>query len=149
MYKKIVLYISVLFCLSLQAFAQNPGIDSLKNVITHSENDSTKVYTLLALSKEFFSINLGQSIIYATEALDLSVKLKFNPGLALAYKNIGIAKYMEGKYLASVENYEQSLVLFDTLKDNNGIANILSNEGAVYFNQADYEKALDLSLIHI
>lgn len=145
-YKKVIFCIYILFCFTGQAFAQSEKIDSLKNVIAHSQDDSIKVEALLALSKEFFSIGPDESINYAVEALDLSIKLKFKPGQALAYKNIGIAKYMEGKYLESVENYEEALALFDSLKDKNGVANILSNEGAVYFNQADDEKALELYL---
>ena len=146
MYKKIVLLYFIFFFLSTSCFSQNFQIDSIKKVLSVAKEDSLKVNSLLSLSREFFSIGPEAAINYAVQARDLAQKLKYKNGLAYAYKNIGIAYYMQGSYLESIDNYEQSLALFDSLKDNNGIANILSNEGAVYFNQADYEKALELYL---
>jgi class 3 adenylate cyclase len=48
--------------------------------------------------------------------------------------------------VVSIENYERSLALFDSLNDKAGVANILSNEGSVFFNKGDDEKALELNL---
>jgi len=146
MNKKFLLLAIISFLTTLPSIAQNPQIDSLKKVIADSKEDSFKVNALLSLSKEFFSISPEQSVNYGFEARDLAEKILFKPGIAYAYKNVGIAFYILGKYLASIDNYEQSLKVFDSLKDNVGIANILSNEGAVYFNQADDEKALELYL---
>lgn len=146
MNKKILLINFIFFLLSTPCFAQNFKIDSIKKSLSTAKADSSKVNSLLALSKEFFSLAPEEAINYANNAKNLALKLDYKRGLALAYKNLGIGNYMQSNYLASIDNYEQALALYEFLKDKNGIANILSNEGAVYFNQADDEKALELYL---
>jgi class 3 adenylate cyclase len=136
----------IVFLLSTQCIAQGLKIDSIKKIIAGEKSDSAKVNSLLALSREFYSISPEEAINYATTAKDLAQKTDFKRGLAYAYKNIGIAYYMLGNYISSIENYDRSLALFDTLNDKAGVANILSNEGSVYFNQGDDEKALELNL---
>lgn len=145
--KKINLFTGLFFFLfSFQCFSQNVKIDSIIKNLQAAKEDSSKVHSLLLLSNEFLSTAPSETVNYAVQARDLSKKLNFIKGEAKAYKYIGIAYYVQGNYLESIENYEQSLALYDSLKDTNGIANILSNEGAVYFNQADDEKALELYL---
>lgn len=126
--------------------SQSFQIDSIKRVISAQKDNRQKVNSFLSLSKEFFSISPEEAINYATTAKDLAQKIDFKSGLAYAYKNIGIAYYVLGNYIAALENYDHSLALFDTLKDKAGVANILSNEGSVYFNKGDDEKALELNL---
>lgn len=145
MKKKDLLFLFIFF-LSTQCFAQNPQIDSIKKVLSVAKEDSVKVNSLLALSREFFSISPSEAINYATEARDLAEAIKFKKGIAYAYKNIGIGYYMQAKSLESLANYDKALAIFDSLGDKVGVANILSNEASLYFNQADDEKALDLNL---
>lgn len=143
---KKLLFSLLIFLFSTQAYSQNIEIDSLKKLLSVEKKDSVKVNILLGLSQEFFSSGPEEAINYATQARDLADKINYTDGKARAYKFIGIAYYMQGNFLASIDNYEQSLAIFRELDDKNGIANILSNEGAVYFNQADEEKALELYL---
>lgn len=143
--KKISYYFILLF-LSTQSIGQSLRIDSIKKVISTQSVDSQKVNSLLSLSKEFFSISPEEAINYAITARDLAQKTDFKSGLAYSYKNLGIAYYMLGNYVASIENYERSLAIFDSLNDKTGVANILSNEGSVFFNKGDDEKALELNL---
>lgn len=143
--KKISYYFILLF-LSTQSIGQSLRIDSIKKVISTQSVDSQKVNSLLSLSKEFFSISPEEAINYAITARDLAQKTDFKSGLAYSYKNLGIAYYMLGNYVVSIENYERSLAIFDSLNDKTGVANILSNEGSVFFNKGDDEKALELNL---
>lgn len=143
---KKIFYCSILFFLSTQCIGQAVQIDSIKKVISSQKDDSIKVNSLLSLSREFFSVSPEEVINYATTARDLAQKIDYRKGMAYAYKNIGIGYYTLGNYVASIENYDKSLALFDTLKDKSGQANILSNEGSVYFNKGDDEKALELNL---
>lgn len=146
MRKKIVFYVFILFSFSTQCIAQNAQIDSIKKVLSAAKEDSLKVNSLLALSKEFFSASPQEAINYATEAKALAEKIHYKSGLAYSYKNIGIGYYMQADYIESLGNYDKSLAIFDSLGDKVGVANILSNEASIYFNQADDEKALELNL---
>ncbi|RNI40212.1 adenylate/guanylate cyclase domain-containing protein [Hanamia caeni] len=139
-------YYFILLLLSTQSIAQSSKIDSIKKVISGQSIVTEKVNSLLSLSREFYSISPEEAINYATTARDLAQKAQYKNGLAYAYKNLGIAYYMLGNYVVSIENYERSLALFDSLNDKAGVANILSNEGSVFFNKGDDEKALELNL---
>ncbi len=139
-------FLILLTIFSITCFGQNPEIDSIKRVLSGAQNSQLKVSTLLALSKEYFSISPDESISYANSALDLAKKINDRKGVAYAYKNIGIAYYMQAQYIESLENYDKALAVFDSLNDKVGIANILSNQASIYFNQADEEKALELNL---
>lgn len=121
-------------------------IDSLKKALLSQKDDSLKVETLLAISKEYLGKDPFQSILFANNAKSLSQKIKYLHGEAYSYKGIGLVNVMQGKYVESIENYEKALAIFDSLGDKRGQANILSNQGTVYFNQADDAKALELFL---
>ncbi len=146
MVKKDLLFCLLFFFLYSHCLSQNSPIDSIKKVISGSKEDSSKVNSLLSLSRLFFSISPQEAINYATEAKDLAMKINLHKDLAYAYKNIGIGYYMQANYVESLENYNKSLAIFDSLDDKVGVANILSNEASLYFNQADDEKALELNL---
>ena len=146
MHKNVLLFFYIFCFLSTQCIAQNYRIDSIKKVLSVAKEDSLKVNSLLSLSKEFYNTAPQDAVFYALQAKDLALRIKYKPGLAYSYKNIGVANYMLGNFVESINNYELSLAVFDSLNDKIGIANILSNEGAVYFNKADDEKALELYL---
>ncbi|MEZ5083272.1 MAG: tetratricopeptide repeat protein [Bacteroidales bacterium] len=137
----ILFYAVTVFC-----FSQTQEIDSLKSILDTSEEDSTKVNTLIELSKKFYRAAQEEDLSYATEALDLAKKIKFKTGLAYAYKSIGLAYYFRSKFLEAAKNWELSLVIFREINDKNGISNMLNNLGAVYFNEGEDVKALDYYL---
>ena len=126
--------------------SQSKQIDSLKLIISNNIEDSNKVNNLLLLSKYYFSINPTQSIKFCEEAKAISNKLKYTKGLALSHKNIGIANYMQSKYVEAIQNWNISLEIYKGLEDKIGQSNILSNLGAIYFNQADDTKAIEYYL---
>jgi class 3 adenylate cyclase/Tfp pilus assembly protein PilF len=136
----------VALAFTLATYAQSNAIDSLKKVIAKSPLDSNKVLSLLALSKEYLSTDPAEALVFASNATTIAKSISFAKGLAFGYKAIGLVHTMQGNYIEAIENYELSLSMFDSLGDKKGQANILSNEGTVFFNQADDEKALELYL---
>lgn len=143
--KKGILVFLIAF-LSANCFAQNSEIDSLKSILSKAKDDSFKVNSLLALSKAYFSLSPEESIFYAESARDLAKRIHYPNGEAYAYKNIGIVDYMQVQYLEALGNYDKALAIFDSLGNKVGMANILSNQASIYFNQADDDKALELNL---
>jgi adenylate cyclase len=129
-----------------QDFAQQKLIDSLVKVIANAKEDTLKVNSINALSKAYFSTKPSESVRYATEAKLLSEKLKYKRGLALSYKNIGIAYYQQGIYTSAISNWDEAMAVWNSVGDKVGVSNMLSNEGSVYFNQGDDAKALELYL---
>lgn len=137
----------MIFCfLNFQCLSQSKQIDSLRLIISKDKEDSNKVNNLLLLSKCFFSIDPLVTIKYAEEANTLSSKLKYTKGLALAYKNIGIAHYMQSNNFEAIQNWDSSLNLYIKLRDKAGQAAILSNKGSIYFNKGVDTKAIEYYL---
>lgn len=120
--------------------------DSIQQLIQKAPNDSIRVNEMLALSKFFFSSDPDKAIQIANEALEISTRIHFEKGKALAYKNLGIAYYNQSKYVETLNNWQSSLAIYESIGDRAGVANILSNIGAIYFNQGDDAKALEYYL---
>lgn len=137
------IYFLLLSMACLPGQSQNTQADSLKNVLKNQKEDSNKVFTLLAISKAAINSLPEEAINYAAVARDLSAKIKFEKGRALALKGIGMVYYNQGKYLETLDFWNQSLNVFDSSGDKAGVANLLSNIGAVYSNQTEDAKALE------
>jgi adenylate cyclase len=108
--------------------------------------DTTRINTLIQKSKELFNTDPPGAINLATEAKELSAKVDYPKGEALALKNVGLAYYFQGKYVETLNYWKQSLSIYEVIKDDDGIANLLNNLGAIYFNQGDNVKALEYYL---
>ena len=107
------------------------------------DKDTATVNRLLAESKIYFVSEPDKAISLSTEAKLLAEKTGFQPGLAYAFKNIGVGYYFKSNYVKALDYYTQSLDIFKSLKDNVGIANLLNNMGVIYYDRGDDAKALD------
>lgn len=138
----------IFFFIILQSFAQismaQDNIDSLLKVLqTKTHDDSSKAELLLDLGNSYLDTNPNLTIEYAGQAKAISAKIDFKRGLAFALKDIGLGYYMQGQYVETLENWEQSLLYFDSIGDRSNVARLLSNIGAVYITNGDEAKALE------
>jgi adenylate cyclase len=134
--KKIRGFSILLFLLiSLTSIAQN-----------RSQEDTALVNKLLQESKTLFKNDPKKATQLAEQALGISRRINFPKGEALALKNIGIVYYMQAKYIETLDYWNQSLKIFETIKDDVGVANILNNIAAIYLDQGDDEKGLKYAL---
>lgn len=140
----ITLSFSFIFCFYVRAFSNE--VDSLKKVLSTDINDTKRVDVLNSLSKALSHTNLDSSILIANEAKKLAEKVDYKPGLALAWKNIGMGFYLLGKHKEAVINWQQAEAMYKAVGDKKGVANMLSNQGAVYFEEGDDAKALEMHL---
>jgi serine phosphatase RsbU (regulator of sigma subunit) len=108
------------------------------------DEDTAKVSVLLDLSKESLFTDATLALKYGTEAKNISIALNYPNGEGLALKAMGLANYYQGNYVEVILNWEQGLAIFEKLDNKLLIANLLSNLGAVYNNQGDDVKALEL-----
>ena len=74
--------------------------------------DTIIVNTLLSQSRENFGTDPDKAIALSVQAKELSEKIHFNKGIALALKNIGIGNYYQGKNVEALGFYQQSLQVF-------------------------------------
>ncbi|HET9279005.1 MAG TPA: tetratricopeptide repeat protein, partial [Flavitalea sp.] len=141
-----ILCVFVALFISVAAAAQSNRIDSLQRLVNNSKEDTLKVNHLLLLSKAYISSAPDDAIKYSLEARDLSRKLDFKPGIGYALKNIGMVYYNQTKYVETIEYWNQSHAIFDSIQDHVNVSLLLSNLGSVYMNQGDDAKALEYYL---
>jgi adenylate cyclase len=146
-FRSLILLLCMLFLYMPQkGHAQDHETDSILHLISVSPEDTSRINLMLALSKNYMKSNLDSGLYYADKAIELSKKFNYPKGLALGFKNAGIAYYTQGKYVETINLWQQSLNMFDSINDKIGIANMQTNLGAVYFNQSDDAKALEYYL---
>ena len=131
----------ILIVLTVTTYAQ-AQVDTVSGIIA----DTVRVNTLLQQSKDRFSDDPVKAIILATEAKELSEKIDFIKGKANALKNIGVGNYFLGKLPEAIVVWNESLQIFELLKDDIGISNVFNNIAAAYDDLGDNEKALEYSL---
>ena len=141
--KRFTFFFSCYVILTIQCAGQAPQLDSLRKVLNTTKDDTSKVNTLLALSKGSLSLVPETALMYANDANKLSSAIQFTRGRALALKSIGMVYYNQSKYPETLDYWLQSLHVFDSTGDKAGAANMLSNIGAVYSNQTEDDKALE------
>ncbi|RLD53018.1 MAG: hypothetical protein DRI97_13900 [Bacteroidetes bacterium] len=137
-----VLILVVLF-ISFQASAQKSQIDSLKTIFKETREDTSKVNILNEIAALAYSSDPDEAIAFGTEAKDLAKKIKYQRGLATAYKNIGLGHYFKDEYKEALQNWVPALNIFEELEDEKLMANILSNVGVTFFNSGVYDQALE------
>ena len=144
---KKIAYYTTLFFILISAIktvdAQNKqDIDSLQNLINNTSEDTTKVYLLLDLCREYLYNDAKKGMSIANEALVISKENNFQMGLILCYKNMGMFHGVLGEYSTSIEYFEKSLEVCKLKKDTTETTKILNNIGVVYLYQGNYEKAI-------
>ena len=109
-------------------------------------SDTAKVNAMLKESTGLFKTDPNKAIEIALQAKAQADKIDFKKGAAYALKNVGLGYYYQGKYVETLDYWEQSLKMFEELKDDIGIANLLNNIAAIYVNQGDDTRGLEYGL---
>jgi len=136
---------------------QNPHIDSLFGILKNQNDDTSKMHTLNALSKQFLlAKNIPDSKKYAGEALLLAEKKGFKKGIEnahISFGNIynfqGTTYYYQDNYPEALKNYLAALKIYEKTEAKGGIAKTRRNIGLVYWLQGEYSEALKNHLISL
>lgn len=110
-----------------------------------SVTDSKKrelIDSLIQKSKAACGEYPDSAIKWGTEAYVKSSLSGFQKEKALSLKYIGIAYFTKSDYISTLEKWNESLKIYETISDSNGLSNTFSNIGSVYFNQGEESKAL-------
>ena len=139
------------FCLlflicSLPVSAQSPKIDSLENLLSKAQSDTTRVNLLVDLTMEYWSSAPEKTLDYAKKAMAISEKIKYKRGQARSYQGIGVYYWQKNDHATALENYEKGKDIYEEIGDKSGKARALSNIGIIYGEQGNYGQALDYYL---
>jgi len=134
----------LLFLISFVSFSQQQSkIDSLKNLLKTTIDDTTRIKTLNALAWKLKYNNPDTAIYYSKQALTLAKKAKWEKGIANSYRKLGVFNHLKGNYPLAIDHYNKALKINIQLNDKKGIAATFGNIGVVYNEQGDYPKALE------
>ncbi len=144
--KKHLLFFLIVNCQFLivnDSYAQNNRIDSLQKALQTAKEDTNKVNTFNAMSRQLYlTSNYDTALYYAGKAKILAEHLSFQKGIAEAYRNIGNASSSKGNYAEALKNHFAALNIYEATGDNNGIAGCYNNIGNVYTYRSNYPEAL-------
>ncbi len=136
----------ILFLFLCSTAVADTFTDSINSLLMKSNNDSIKVNALISLSRYYFGSDPVIAIRYATQAKELAAKTNNKKGVGLALKNIGIARFNQGKLSEALLNWQEALKVYISIGDQTGVSNLYSNIGAVYQQQGDDAKSLESHL---
>jgi tetratricopeptide (TPR) repeat protein len=140
------LYFFLFFFISPLVFAVNDSakIKALKaSLAEHPQNDKKRVDLLNDIGYEYWIISPLMSIEFGEKALQSSKELKYDKGLALANRVIGVAYWARGEENNALNYLLQSQKFYEQLNDIEGIANLLLNIGMVYADLEQYNLAIE------
>lgn len=131
-------------------FSQNPKIDSLKNELKKTGQDTVKVNTLNVLSEELMHVNQYDTAIrYANSSKELAEKIKFEQGSANAYQNLAVYYLHQKNYASAKVFLLKSLAVFLQSNNREAIADTYLSLYYVNEKQLNYMPALDNYKKHI
>lgn len=118
-------------------------VDSLNKLLQTQKDDSSKVKTLNALSRQLWqTASFNESENNAHKALALAEIINDNKGKADAYYNIGIVYTYQSKYQQALDAFFEGLRFSETLKYKKGRANAYNGLAGIYYNQGNYSEAI-------
>jgi tetratricopeptide (TPR) repeat protein len=104
--------------------------------------DTTEVIALNKSGYDNRLIDPKETVIYAERALKLAAELKYDRGLAEAYRVKGIGEYYLNNPDSALNRYFDALAIYEKINDERGVAKVYNNIGNLY-QLLDYEKALE------
>ncbi len=135
-----LLYIAILL-LSQSAVTAQTRIDSLESVLNNNLPDSSRIETLIRLSREYQYANINRSRELAENALKMAEALNVARLKIRAYQNLGALYSISGDYSAALR-YD-NLALQNSLenRDSANLATDYNNVASDYFDLGEYDEA--------
>lgn len=136
----LMVFVFLPFFISAQ---NNREIDSLKNILRSTKQDTTRILTLKILSAKYDLSNPDTSVILSQQAYDLAQKIKWPKGIATSCNGLGTSYFRKGDYPLAMKYENRAMAIWDSLHDENGIGTTYADIGLVNWRQGDYPKALE------
>ncbi|MFI5161621.1 MAG: tetratricopeptide repeat protein [Sphingobacteriales bacterium] len=125
----------------------NYRVDSLKTLLAPTLNnketpiDTLTINRINKLASEFIDINPDSALYYGKMAIDKSIAIKYNKGIADGLMQTGKVYSMKGDYEKSQKSLEGAKLLYTKIKDERGLAQSYIAIGRMYDRIANYNLA--------
>lgn len=125
-------------------FAQTNRRDSLINELSkHEQKDTIRINLLNEITRKSWGTDPQKNFEYAEEALALSQKLKYQKGIANAYREISRYYWSQTEYTKSMNYTLLAQEEYKKLGDSKGVSWSYGSIGLSYSQANNYEKAIE------
>lgn len=138
MYQRILIIMMVI--LPSLALGQTRQADSLLNVLETQKQDTLRMKTLRRIAEMYTDNNPGKAIEYYERSLELAKKEGHKLLIANNYYSIGFCYLVRSEYDKSLDNYLQSVRVYEDMKDTFRLSNALMSIGNVYLHTDNPKK---------
>lgn len=117
-------------------------LDSLKQIVKKSTNDTIIINTLNKVTEQYININKDSAYYYANKAINYSESKNFNLGIAQSYKELGIVNFYSSKFKEARNNFKEAIINAININNYYLVANLYYLVGATYYQEDSYSKAI-------
>ncbi len=143
MSKKIIVFF-LLFIFIQNSFSQKRKVDSLLNVLKSHPNDTIGAKIYFNICNTYISKGMVDTAYhFIKKGYDLSKKLKYKKGIAIASNYIGQVYNFRGVLDSSVFYFTQAKNLYGELRDSSRMSGMLNNLGVAYKSRGNISTAMD------
>ncbi len=114
--------------------------DSLEKKYAQNHADTTHVYLLIC--KGYIHPNADTTLLLTQQALALAQKIDWAPGIAKAYRQLGVLKETNADYSGAIDANELALKAAGPLHDDMFNGSIYNNTGKIFMKIGELDKAL-------
>jgi len=137
---KNVVFLCLLFLISVKVQSQNTAIDSLKNqLLIHKEKDTAQVNILNALAFSYHQIDAALSLEHLEASELISKSINFDKGTARSLFLKGLIEMQQFNLDQAISNFEESILLYEKTDYKSGIAKCYSKIGLATYYKRDYD----------
>src|SRR6218665_1313372 len=142
-------FLLFILCFCAGVYAQERQIDSLKQELKTTVNDTTRIKVLAWLTDMCEPSTIMPYADSAVQLCEKAIAEKREPrtfyirNLANVLSNIGYHYSKQGNTVKALEYYQQSLKLYEDVKDRKMSAILLNNMAFIYHNEGYVSRALE------
>jgi len=143
-FRTIVPIITFSFFLCLEGATQDqPVIDSMRQLIAETKQDTDQVQLILRLGDQYSDRIPDSALLYFQEAFEISDELSYKWGMAESNRKIGISYRHKGFNDRAIEYLSKALSIYKEIDDKSAISTCYNNVGWVHNLQSNHEKAIE------
>jgi signal transduction histidine kinase len=139
--KKIIICF-VIWASAFSAFAQQTQIDSLKQLLSKSSTDTSRITLLVELSRKYYLQKPDSGLIYAEQALAISKKTGNINGRMRSLTQVGFSTWLLGDLPTASQSFITSLKIAEQLNDKWSIARNYDGISSTYSVQNEFKLAI-------
>ena len=140
--KNLFLFFSFFFLTIFSNAQRFEIIDSLKNAINTTVEDTNRANLYIEISHEYEKGDVISANAYTDSALRLSEKLNFSSGIIASYSSLAALSWIKGNYQDALKFSNKNLEMFKSQNDKRGASKILGHLGLIYSEIGNYSEAL-------